>query len=145
MEVLLKIREMVLPRARNNFKLQERIREIEQSFSLSESVVSGDFTSRLDVAVRGVIRVTRTSNAVDRRSQLTNIMFEDPIPKLRDAIVSLRDQVEQAVRSALGISFNPGVAALRYEHSMGQGLPDFIHRVSSLVGIEGQSAIAASS
>jgi hypothetical protein len=87
-EVLLKIREMVLPRARNNFKLQERIREIEQSFSLSESVVSGDFT---DVAVRGVIRVARTSNAVDRRSQLTNIMFEDPIPKLRDAIVSLRD------------------------------------------------------
>lgn len=28
------------------------------------------------------------------------------------------------------IPFNPGAAALRYEHSMGQGLPDLIHRMS---------------
>ena len=30
---------------------------------------------------------------------------------------------------ALNIPFNPGAPALRYEHSMGQGLPDFIHRI----------------
>jgi radical SAM superfamily enzyme YgiQ (UPF0313 family) len=45
-----------------------------------------------------------------------------------DEIVRLRDQVEREVRERLGIAFNPGAAALRYEHSMGQGLPDFIHR-----------------
>jgi hypothetical protein len=37
--------------------------------------------------------------------------------------------VERDVRQALNIPFNPGAPALRYEHSMGQGLPDFIHRI----------------
>jgi anaerobic magnesium-protoporphyrin IX monomethyl ester cyclase len=45
-----------------------------------------------------------------------------------EQIVQLRDAVERDVRAALNIPFNPGAAALRYEHSMGQGLPDFIHR-----------------
>jgi radical SAM superfamily enzyme YgiQ (UPF0313 family) len=43
-------------------------------------------------------------------------------------IVELRDRVERDVRAKLGIPFNPGAPAMRYEHSMGQGLPDFIHR-----------------
>jgi hypothetical protein len=46
-----------------------------------------------------------------------------------DQLVSLRDMVERDVRKALNIPFNPGAPALRYEHSMGQGLPDFIHRI----------------
>ena len=37
--------------------------------------------------------------------------------------------VERDVRKTLNIPFNPGAPALRYEHSMGQGLPDFIHRI----------------
>lgn len=45
-------------------------------------------------------------------------------------IVRLRDQVEKDVRAKLGIPFNPGAPAMRYEHSMGQGLPDFIYRGS---------------
>jgi hypothetical protein len=36
--------------------------------------------------------------------------------------------LETQVRAALRIPFNASAAALRYEHSMGQGLPDFIHR-----------------
>ncbi|SKA37872.1 Radical SAM superfamily enzyme YgiQ, UPF0313 family [Enhydrobacter aerosaccus] len=47
-----------------------------------------------------------------------------------ERIVTLRDQVEREVRAALGIPFNAGAVARRYEHSMGQGLPDFIHRAS---------------
>jgi radical SAM superfamily enzyme YgiQ (UPF0313 family) len=46
-----------------------------------------------------------------------------------EQLVRLRDNVERDVRGALRIPFNPGAAALRYEHSMGQGLPGFIHRV----------------
>jgi radical SAM superfamily enzyme YgiQ (UPF0313 family) len=46
-----------------------------------------------------------------------------------EELVSLRDMVERDVRKALNIPFNPGAPALRYEHSMGQGLPDFIHRM----------------
>lgn len=45
-----------------------------------------------------------------------------------ERIVHLRDLVEKEVRSKLNIPFNQSAAALRYEHSMGQGLPDFIFR-----------------
>jgi len=47
-------------------------------------------------------------------------------------IVDLRDQVEADVRQALNIPFNPGSVALRFEHSMGQGLPDILYRESQL-------------
>jgi hypothetical protein len=91
-EILLKLREIVIPRARNDFQLQERIRQIEEAFSLTESMVSGDFTSRLEIAVREVIRVLRTiESPTDVKNKLTNMMFEIPIPKLRDAILGLRD------------------------------------------------------
>jgi hypothetical protein len=51
-----------------------------------------------------------------------------------EEIVALRAQVETEVRAKLDIKFNPSAAALRYEHSMGQGLPDFIRRVSAAGG-----------
>lgn len=43
-----------------------------------------------------------------------------------EALVRARDELERNVRTALNIPFNPSRAALRYEHSMGQGLPGFI-------------------
>lgn len=43
-------------------------------------------------------------------------------------IVRLRDQVEGEVRRTLNIPFNAGKAAIRYEHSMGQGLPEMLYR-----------------
>lgn len=46
-------------------------------------------------------------------------------------IVTLRNWVEATVREQLGIPFNPGRPAMRYEHSMGQGLPDTILRQSA--------------
>lgn len=48
-------------------------------------------------------------------------------------IVELRDEVERDVRAALNIPFNPGAVALRFEHSMGQGLPDIIYRESKML------------
>lgn len=48
-----------------------------------------------------------------------------------EEIVKLRDAVEKDVRAKLNIPFNPGSAALRFEHTMGQGLPGFIHRQSA--------------
>lgn len=47
-----------------------------------------------------------------------------------EEIVALRDIVEHDVRQKLGIPFNPGKAAMRYEHSMGQGLPLQLYRES---------------
>lgn len=48
-------------------------------------------------------------------------------------IVKLRNQVEQEVRATLNIPFNPGGVAVKYEHSMGQGLPDAIYRESLML------------
>lgn len=51
-----------------------------------------------------------------------------------EQIVKLRDWVESEVRRTLGIPFNPGKPAVRYEHSMGQGanqLPGFVLRKSA--------------
>lgn len=45
-------------------------------------------------------------------------------------IVELRNLVESEVREKLNIPFNSGTASLRYEHSMGQGLPDSLYRES---------------
>ena len=50
-----------------------------------------------------------------------------------EEIVKLRDQLESEVRDALNIPFNPGNVALRFEHSMGQGLPDIVYRESKLI------------
>jgi hypothetical protein len=91
-EILLKIREMVLPASRNDFTLQERVRAIEEGFSLNESVVSGDFTSRLGAAVREVLQFAERLDDVQQlRRQLTNIVFEQPISALRESIVSFRE------------------------------------------------------
>ena len=43
-------------------------------------------------------------------------------------LVAMRDWLEQDVRQALSIPFNQSRSALRYEHSMGQGLPEFVFR-----------------
>jgi radical SAM superfamily enzyme YgiQ (UPF0313 family) len=49
-----------------------------------------------------------------------------------DDLVRLRDHVERDVRKRLGIPFNPGAPALRYEHSMGAAgpLPPRLFRAS---------------
>ncbi|MEX0909943.1 MAG: radical SAM protein [Candidatus Paceibacterota bacterium] len=49
-----------------------------------------------------------------------------------EEMVIARDNLERKVRQVLGIPFNPSVAAVLYEHSMGQtGLPANILRVSN--------------
>jgi radical SAM superfamily enzyme YgiQ (UPF0313 family) len=63
-----------------------------------------------------------------------SFVFTDHLSAER--LVQLRDKVEREVRAALRIPFNPGGAALRYEHSMGQGLPGFIHRMSEVERVE---------
>lgn len=55
-----------------------------------------------------------------------------------EELVSLRDMVERDVRKELNIPFNPAASALRYEHSMGQGLPDFIHRMGKARATEAE-------
>jgi len=55
-------------------------------------------------------------------------VFTDHLSSAR--IVHLRDWLERDVRAKLNIAFNPAAATIRYEHSMGQGLPEFIYRAT---------------
>ncbi len=47
-----------------------------------------------------------------------------------EALVLQRDSLERVVRGKLHIPFNPSSVARRFEHSMGQGLPEMILRKS---------------
>ena len=47
-----------------------------------------------------------------------------------EEIVKLRDKVEADTRKALGIPYNTSHPAIRYEHSMGQGLPASLFRMT---------------
>lgn len=55
-----------------------------------------------------------------------SFVFTDALSS--EELVRMRDWVERDAREKLGIPFNPTRAATRYEHSMGQGLPDFVLR-----------------
>jgi hypothetical protein len=89
-EIVLKIRELVLPKARYDLKLLTKVRDIEDRFRLTDEVVAGDFTSRLEHAVRSVIKNLQDApSGSDLRQRLTNVLFESEISRLRDAIVEL--------------------------------------------------------
>lgn len=94
-EILLKLREMIIPRAKSNFSVQKMIADLETAFNLNDQVVSGDFTSRLKAAVDDVVKRAESAETSDQlRSELTNFMFEKPIPDLREYIVKLSDSFD---------------------------------------------------
>lgn len=97
-EILLKLREAALARARNNFALQERVRAIETEFTLTNEIVAGDFTSRLRTAVDSVIAAMgKMQDSDEVRNRITNTMFEKFIPRLRSAIASFTDITNEIV------------------------------------------------
>ena len=98
LEVILKIREQLLPKTRNGLRLQDRLRAVEEEFDLNEAVVSGDFTSRLGTVVNTVIKALRGAKSDnDVRTQITNLLFEQPIPRLRNVVVSSSDLFDENI------------------------------------------------
>ncbi len=97
-EILLKLRESALLKSRNDFAMQERIRNIETIFSLTDDIVAGDFTSRLRTAVNSVVAAMGNMHDSDEvRSRITNMMFETSIPKLRNEIAGFTDVADEIV------------------------------------------------
>lgn len=87
-EILLKLREVLLPKARYSFKLLQEIERIEKQFELTEEMVASDFTARLEIVVKKLVSAIHASTE-NTRERLTNILFESEIPQLRDSIVKL--------------------------------------------------------
>ena len=97
-EIVLKIREYVLPRSKNDFSLQERIRSVEKKFGFHETAVAGDFTSRLAAAIDLVVgNLSKMRTDAEIKGQITNLLFEQPIAGLREAILSFKDFFEEIV------------------------------------------------
>jgi hypothetical protein len=97
-EIILKLREAVLPKARYDLKLLKSVRDVEVNVKLSDVIVAGDFTSRLELAIRSLIgKLKEAKPGADIRHQLTNILFETEIPYLRDAIVNLGSDFETII------------------------------------------------
>jgi hypothetical protein len=86
-EILLKLREAMLPKARYSFKLLQEIEKIEKQFDLTEEMVASDFTARLEIVVKKLVNAISTKDST--RERLTNILFESEIPQLRESIVRL--------------------------------------------------------
>ena len=97
-EILLKIREAALPKARYDLDLLKKIGDLEKRFHFTDELVAGDFTARLELAVRTIVgHVKRAEPNKDIKQQLTNILFESEIPSFRDAIRSLGSQFSKIV------------------------------------------------
>lgn len=67
----------------------------------------------------------------DPNGGYTAYVFTDYLSS--EEIVRLRDKVEKEVREELNIPFYAGSPALKFEHSMGQGLPEIIYKESQLL------------
>jgi len=97
-EILLKIREAALPKARYDLSLLQKIGELEKRLQFTDELVAGDFTSRLELAIRAIVQKVKSSDrSADMRRQLTNILFESEIPHFRESIVSLGSQFTKIV------------------------------------------------
>jgi hypothetical protein len=96
-EILLKLRETLLPKAKYNLTLLNKIRDMEEKYGLTAEMVAGDFTARLALAVRLVIGGLSKVQGKDARTYLTNLLFESHIPALRDTIVELGSEFRKIV------------------------------------------------
>jgi hypothetical protein len=97
-EILLKIREWLLPKARFNLSLLQRVQEIENKYLLTEEMVAADFTGRLELAVAHMIQaISGLPPGANARQQFTNLLFEDQIPALRDTIIELSSDLDSLV------------------------------------------------
>ncbi|MEG9502827.1 MAG: hypothetical protein MIN69_13380 [Methylorubrum extorquens] len=89
-EVLIKLRELLISKSKYNMKLMSDIEGVEKRFRLTDEMVSADFTSRLDIAVKSVVSMLGDVRAgEDIRPKLTNVLFDREMPALRDAIGNL--------------------------------------------------------
>jgi len=89
-EVLLAVRERVLPAAQRNYDLLKQVADIESNLNLDKETVSVDFTDRFENSVSKLIDAIKDSKNKDESvREFTATFFDKIIPKTRDSILSL--------------------------------------------------------
>lgn len=131
LELILAVRESALSKAKRNFDLQNRISSLEERFSISEELVAGDFTSRLELAIGEALDNLKTVADVDDiRTNLTNALYETAIPELRNALVGLSDIENDLVLLIDDLDKGwPARQLEEYDVSMLRHLIDVLHRI----------------
>jgi len=109
----------------------EAVRNIELSRERNEDIWTYTYQKTGDRLHQIALDYTRAiANYKGIPGEYTSYVFTDTLTP--DDIVEARDLIENKVRAEFCIPANQGLAAKRYEHSMGQGgLPSFILRTSS--------------
>ena len=89
-EVLLAVRERVLPAAQRNYDLLKQVADIESNLNLDKETVSVDFTDRFENSVSKLIDAIKDRKNKDESvREFTATFFDKIIPKTRDSILSL--------------------------------------------------------
>ncbi len=97
-EILLKLREVLLPKAKYDFKLLKQINDVEAEFSLTNDMVAGDFTTRLQSLTETLILgLANLPTNADLRPHLTNILFQNKIPAIRRTVLELSTRFQKII------------------------------------------------
>jgi Cdc6-like AAA superfamily ATPase len=96
-EIIMAIREKLLPKAKYNHDYQKIIKNIEIDLGLTEEMAEGDFTSRFNAALHSLIEYVRNYKGTISAKQLTNILFKNDIRKLRDVVISVEKEFDEIV------------------------------------------------
>jgi hypothetical protein len=97
-EIALSIRQVILPKAKYHLPTLKEVESLEKRFKLTEEMVAGDFTARMEIAVQTLLtEISSTDNTSKLKERLTNILFEKEIGGFRDAIASIGKPFERIV------------------------------------------------
>jgi hypothetical protein len=97
-EILVKLREYHLPKAKYSMAVLQKMQQIESQFQMTSQFVAADFTGRLDLLVRNLLRdLKRVPGGKTLKEYFTNMVFEDQLPALRDAVVDLSSDFDRVV------------------------------------------------
>lgn len=99
MELLLRIREISIDKSKRDYELQKRLVQIEEEFEITEKMVAGDFTSRLEMAIEDILNIVRDPER-DKEfkiKDITNLIYEKSIPKLAKSIAGFDDLFEDII------------------------------------------------
>ncbi|MCC6947081.1 MAG: hypothetical protein IT539_04865 [Bradyrhizobiaceae bacterium] len=131
-EIILRLREILLPKAKYSTELLNQVRDLEARLRFTNELVAGDFTARLELAIRSIREQLRHADTSrDIKEQLTNILFENDIPKFRDAIAQTGGGFSKIV--LLFDNLDKGWPARRVEE---HDIRTVLHLIEALTKIE---------
>ncbi len=96
-EILLGIREHILPKSKYNLQYQKLVQKIEQDIKLTQEMAEGDFTARLNIEIQNLVGQVRSSTKRLTPKDITNLLFENDMKKIRDIVFETQKEFGEIV------------------------------------------------